>query len=284
MGPDPDKVIQIIREVAAAEIMPRFGKLTSADIAEKRGPNDLVTVADTAAEAALGAALNGLWPGSALVGEEAVDADATVLQALAGEAPVWIIDPVDGTNNFARGKACFAVIVAYCVGGETMGGWIHDPVSDTTVWAGKGAGTWLVTSGGRTRMHLAAAKPIAKMTGSLGYRWARRVKERIKAGIESPAPRFVRYGCTGREYMDLASGKLDFAAYTRLKPWDHAAGVLIHGEAGGYARMTDPGSDAERRYRPLPTVIDATVLLAPDRTRWQELKTSLGLPDGRAAT
>lgn len=282
MRPNGDRVIQIIREVATAEIMPRFGRLASADVAEKRGPNDLVTVADTAAEAALGAALGDLWPGSALVGEEAVDADARVLDALAGEGPVWVIDPVDGTNNFARGKACFAVIVALCVGGETVGGWIHDPIADRTVWAEKGVGAWLDSGAGRSGLRLAAAKPVAAMTGSLGYRWARRVRERIRAGAGLPGPRLVRYGCTGREYMDLAAGNLDFAAYSRLKPWDHAAGVLIYGEAGGYARITDPGADGNDMYRALPIIAEGTLLLAPDRRRWQELKCSLGLPDRRA--
>lgn len=282
MRPDPDRVIKIIRKVAAAEIMPRFGTLAAADVRQKRGPNDLVTVADIAAEKALGVALGALWPGSVVVGEEAVDADPAVIELLGGEAPVWLLDPVDGTNNFARGKPCFAVIVAFCVGGETVGGWIHDPVSDTTVWALRNDGAWLRTSSGRARLRPPLAKPTDDMTGSLGYRWARRMKERIKAGVAMLGPRLVRYGCTGREYMDLATGKLDFAAYTRLKPWDHAAGVMIYEEAGGYARLTDVGSAAESGYRPLPAILDATLLLASDRGRWRELKAGLGLPDRRA--
>ena len=67
--------------------------------------------------------------------------------------------------------------------------------------------------------------------------------------------------------MDLAQGKLDFAQYTRLKPWDHAAGVLIHTEAGGFNRMT--GSRAP--YRPVPWIMEETVLLAPDEATWEAL-------------
>jgi fructose-1,6-bisphosphatase/inositol monophosphatase family enzyme len=276
--PDSDKVIAIMRDVAAREIMPRFGNLAAGDIAEKRGPKDLVTVADTEAEKALAEALLALAPESAVVGEEAVDADPEVLAALGGSAPVWLIDPVDGTNNFANGKACFAVIIGYCAGGDIRGGWIHDPVNDVTVWAKEGEGTWMDTAKERRRLLLPAPKSVAQMTGSLGHRWTKRLKERIKAGLGIQGPRLVRYGCTGREYMDLAIGRLDFAAYTRLKPWDHAAGVLIYREAGGVAQVTDPPREAERSYRPLPEILETTLLLAPNQACWRGLKASLDLP------
>lgn len=281
IGPDADKVIAIIRRVAAAEIMPRFGKLGPDEISEKLGPKDLVTIADTLAEHALAEALTQLRPGSVVVGEEAADADPDSLQALAGDAPVWLIDPVDGTNNFVRGVACFAVIVGYCVDGDIRAGWIYDPIADATIWAKEGEGAWLDTAAERRRLRLPAPKAVAQMTGSLGHRWSKRLKERLKAGIGLSVPRFVRYGCTGREYMDLASGRLDFAAYTRLKPWDHAAGVLIYREAGGIAQITHDKRDYIRDYRPLPTISEATLLLAPNHACWRGLKSSLDLPGGR---
>ncbi|MBL8660875.1 MAG: inositol monophosphatase [Rhodospirillales bacterium] len=280
VGPDADKVIAIMRRVAAAEIMPRFGKLSPGEVTEKCGPKDLVTIADTLAEAALGEALTRLWPGSVAVGEEAADADTGLLQALAGDAPVWLIDPVDGTNNYVRGVACFAVIIGFCAGGDIRAGWIHDPIADTTIWAKEGEGTWLDTEAARRRLRLPPPKAVAQMTGSLGYRWSKRLKERLKAGIGLSVPRFVRYGCTGREYMDLAAGRLDFAAYTRLKPWDHAAGVLIYREAGGIAQVIAN----ERPYRPQPAISETTLLLAPNQACWRGLKSTLDLPGGRATS
>jgi fructose-1,6-bisphosphatase/inositol monophosphatase family enzyme len=104
------------------------------------------------------------------------------------------------------------------------------------------------------------------MTGSLGWRLARRVKARRESGLAMPA-RIVRYGCVGREYMDLGLGALDFALYTRLKPWDHAAGVLIHREAGGFSQITDDRT----RYRPAPGIQETTLLLAPDEPAWHAL-------------
>lgn len=270
MTPDRGDVVRIMREVAAAEIMPRFRRLGSDDIAEKKSPSDLVTIADVEAEKRLSEALRSLLPGSRVVGEEDVEKNPDALDALAGDAPVWVIDPVDGTLNYARGRACFAVIVALCRHGQTLAGWILDPVADTVIHAAAGQGAWIEEPSGPRRLHLPPARSVPRMVGSLGRRLARRVKSRRSAGLDpfdrSPA-RTVKYGCTGREYMDLALGALDFAQYTRLKPWDHAAGVLIHAEAGGFAAMTE----TRRPYRPEPKVIQGTVLLAPDTDAWDAL-------------
>src|SRR5690349_21342761 len=112
MLPDIDRVSAIIREVAEAEILPRFRRLQQSDIREK-GPGDLVTVADEVAERRLTERLRDLVPNSLVLGEEAVAADQRVLGRIFEEDPVWIIDPVDGTSNFASGKPAFGVIVAY---------------------------------------------------------------------------------------------------------------------------------------------------------------------------
>ena len=270
MVPDVAAVAALIRAVAAAEVVPRFRRLAAADISQKSGPQDLVTTADIEAERALAARLPDLAPGSLVVGEEGAAADPELLGCLAGELPVWLVDPVDGTANFVRGEACFAVIVAYCVGGETRAGWILDPLTDRMVWAvaGQGARTG---EGDGGRLCLPPPRPLPEMRGSLGFSLGKRLRSRIAAGLQQGPGEIVRYGCTGQEYMDLACGRLDFARYRRLKPWDHAAGVLIHAEAGGHAALIEDG----RRYRPEPRVMPETVLLAPDRRSWEGLRTAL---------
>ncbi len=270
MDPDVAAVAALIREVAAAEVLPRFRRLAAADISEKSGPQDLVTTADVEAERALAARLPALVPGSLVVGEEAAAADPDLLGRLAGEAPVWLVDPVDGTANFVRGEACFAVIVAYCVGGETRAGWILDPLTDRMIWAVAGQGAWTGDAEAH-RLWLSSPRPLAEMRGSLGYTLGKRLRTRIAAGLQDGPGEIVRYGCTGQEYMDLARGRLDFARYRRLKPWDHAAGVLIHAEAGGHAALVEDG----RPYRPEPRLMPETVLLAPDRPNWERLRTAL---------
>ena len=106
---DMSEVDRLVRLVAEREIIPRFGHLRSADIKEK-APGDLVTVADQAAEIALGEGLTAILPGSVVVGEEAVSANPDVLKRLDDDAPVWIVDAIDGTHNFVAenraGLAC----------------------------------------------------------------------------------------------------------------------------------------------------------------------------------
>ena len=93
---------------------------------EAKAADDAVTVADHAAEAILSDLLGKLLPEAAIVGEEAAHADPAVLDRL-GDALCWIIDPLDGTNNFAAGKPPFGILLALAERGETIAGWIYDP-------------------------------------------------------------------------------------------------------------------------------------------------------------
>lgn len=261
MSPDPAAVIDAVRKVALAEIMPRFRRLAAGDMREK-GPGDLVTTADVESERRLGEALPPLLPGSRVVGEEAASADPSLLSLLDGPDPVWVVDPVDGTQNFADGVACFAVIVALCAGGQTIAGWIYDPVADETAWAAKGEGAWL----GMRRLRLGAGPHLAAAEGFINPR----IRARVAACPGAPAlKRSRRLGCVGVEYVQLAQGRMDFARYGGLlKPWDHAAGVLIHAEAGGHAALMPSGV----AYRPnAALVVDDPLLLARDRTAWERL-------------
>ena len=109
------------------------------------------------------------------------------------------------------------------------------------------------------------------MKGSLTRRAADRLYGAMAQRDVQP-PEIVRYGSVGREYMDLGVGAIHFAQYTRLKPWDHAAGVLIHREAGGYSRLRRDRSP----YRVEPYIVEETLLLAPDEPTWRALDTMLG--------
>ena len=262
--PDFDAVSRIIRDVAETEILPRFRSLAEGDIREKN-PGDLVTVADIESEKRLTAALTALLPGSTVVGEEGCEVDPGVLDSLAGEGPVWIVDPVDGTNNFASGKPCFAVIVAYVVGGETVAGWIHDPLADETIVAAAGEGAWL----GGTRLNVPQGIAISDMTGSAPRRVRARVAERGGHNGTALPREMLQYRCTGREYMDLVRGRLHFCRYGyRVKPWDHAAGILIHAEAGGFSAV----GESNTPYSPAGGIVRGALLAAPDRESWSALK------------
>lgn len=253
---DPSRVATILAEVSADIILPRFQSLASGEVREK-GPGDLVTIADTEAEAALTHRLGSLLPHSRVVGEEAVAADGKVLHRLDGADPVWILDPVDGTANFVKGSKRFAVIVALVVEGRTVQGWIHDPLAGRTTIAERGAGVW------RDGQRLGIAPPgaLAGMIGAAGYRGTARLAAEV-GGL-------LCQGSAAHDYLDLIDNKLQFAYFRRLHPWDHAAGVLLHAEAGGYNALLDG-----QPYRPVPS--PGSILLAPDRPSWDRLAQLIG--------
>ncbi len=257
---DSARVVTLIRDVAAEEIMPRFRQLADEDVWNKQA-GSVVTVADLASEARLDTGLSDLLSGSVVVGEEATEKDPAILERLAGEAPVWIIDPVDGTSNFAGGKPDFAVIVALSIAGETVGGWIHDPVNDITAFAERGGGAWLASgSAEKTRLDLnAACTAPADMRGSLSGRLRR------ETDIAENFAAVSNLRCCGAEYLALYRGELHFAHYRRLKPWDHLAGHLIHREAGGYNACLDATT-----YDPLAPA-EGGLLMAPDRAVWENI-------------
>ncbi len=263
MRPDRIAVQSLIRAVAETEILPRFQKLTASDISEK-APGDLVTVADTAAERFLTRELSVLMPGSAAIGEEGYAADPHTLCRLSEDRPVWIIDPVDGTHNFAHGIPCYAVIVSLVHNRQIIAGWIHDPVANSTLYAEQGEGAW----DGEKRLTITPDKTIDRMTGSLKRSTRHAVQQRQSAG-EIGLPAIVkRYRCVGREYMDLARGTLDFAAYGGvLKPWDHVAGILMYREAGGMDRLLETNNP----FQVAATLSRGNILLAPSPDLWQSL-------------
>ena len=119
-------VLELMRTVSEEVILPRFRNLASHEIIEKAA-DDLVTVADREAEAALEEGLARIDASLAIVGEEAAHADATVLEALSDDC--WIVDPIDGTHNFAHGHAPFGIILAQASGGECQSGWLYDCLS-----------------------------------------------------------------------------------------------------------------------------------------------------------
>jgi len=253
--PNCQAVTALIRQAAESEILPRYQRLAKSDIREK-SPGQLVTDADVEAERLLTRTLTALLP-AAVVGEESVADDSGLLAALERPGPVWVIDPVDGTANFAAGKPRFGVIVALVVDGVTVMGWIHDPIPNRTVTATIGQGAWLNDE----RLQVVADTPLAAMSGA--SKRTRALLDRV-AGV-------AHQGSAAHDYLDLAVGKLHFAHYRQLMPWDHAAGVLIHAEAGGFGATSDGSA-----YRPVAQS-GMALLLAPGRQSWGELK---GLIEG----
>ncbi|MEW2435577.1 inositol monophosphatase family protein [Streptomyces caniferus] len=219
-----------VRRAAADEIMPRFRQLAAEDIVEKNGPHDLVTVADRRAEEHLTAALTDLLPGSLVVGEEAVHADPRVLDALHGDAPVWIVDPVDGTRQFVHGDPGFATLVALAHRGEVLASWTYAPALGLMAVARRGAGAQL--NGVPLRAGSPSAGAVLDVATS-HYDFTTDDQKRVLAALETGgiAPRPC--GSAGLEYLHIARGEIDATAFSWENAWDHAAGLLLVHEAGG---------------------------------------------------
>lgn len=263
--PDMNAVDTIIRDVAADIIMPLFRSLDDSAIYEKR-PGELVTDADVAAEQYLAERLCALVPASALLGEECFEDDSSLMDLMDSDGPVWVVDPIDGTGNFARGHDCFAVMVAYREAQETLAAWIYDPVTDRMLSARKDGGAYV---NGAVLTASGQGGAIESLTGSVGTRLTKRLETLHEEGASGLPTRVKRYRCCGREYMDEALGVLQFVQYgVNLKPWDHAPGVLIAEEAGYHAAFLEDGAP----YDASGGVKTGHLMVAPDLNAWNNLR------------
>jgi fructose-1,6-bisphosphatase/inositol monophosphatase family enzyme len=225
-----EQVSALLHEVADRLILPRFGALRSGEIIEKR-PGDLVTVADRDAEVELARLLRQADPDAFVVGEEGVFSDPSVLEALPSVEHAWVIDPIDGTRNFAKGSTDFAVILAELQGGRTVRGWIWQPVHEQLFIAEAGAGV--------TRNGEQLSPPVRTRTVPLGATY-------LPVPGEDGAPvKVIRsWGSCGIDYPKLVTGEVDFLSYRSMFPWDHLAGGLMVTELGGRI-----ATDAGENYR-----------------------------------
>lgn len=232
-----EAVHALMREASERAILPRWQMLAAHEIVSKKPSGDLpdvVTIADREAEAILADGLARLLPEAAIVGEEACHADPAVFERL-GEALCWVVDPLDGTNNFAEGEPPFGILIALVERGETVRGWLYDCLSGRFCHAGRGEGAFV--DGERIVARSTGADPPIAANSLVYMRPAKRAA--VAAEI---APRYTLVDiprCAAEQYPRLVLGQNDVAIFERTLPWDHAAGVLFVNEAGGKAARPD---------------------------------------------
>ncbi|WP_369274335.1 inositol monophosphatase [Streptomyces sp. R11] len=230
-------VEEAVRKAAATEIMPRFRQLAAHEVDQKNGPHDLVTDADRLAEQYLTETLGALLPGSVVVGEEAVHANPASYDAIRGDAPVWIVDPVDGTRQFVHGDDGFCTLVALARHGVLLASWTYAPARDQLATAVKGKGAFLDGE----RLHAGTPDPGRELrvaTSHPDYTSDEQKQALLGLWTEGVRPRAC--GSAGLEYLAVARGELDATAFSWEAAWDHAAGILLVEEAGG-AHLTRTG-------------------------------------------
>ncbi len=263
------EVHALMRAASERAILPRWRQLAAHEVERKASGGllpDVVTIADREAEAILTQGLARLLPEAAIVGEEACHADAALLDRL-GETLCWIVDPLDGTNNFAAGKAPFGILIALAERGETVAGWIYDCLSGRLCHAHRGGGAFV--DGERTEARETGACPPIAANSLIYMQPARR--EAVRAAIEPHYTLVDIPRCAAEQYPRLVLGQNDVALFERTLPWDHAAGALFVNEAGGKAARPD-GSE----YR---VVLHAQpgLLAAASERLWDELASRVPL-------
>jgi fructose-1,6-bisphosphatase/inositol monophosphatase family enzyme len=220
----------LLREVTAKVIVPRYQQLAEHEITAKAA-DDVVTVADHESEAMLEEGLARIAD-LPVVGEEASFADASVQDRLSGDC--WIVDPLDGTRNFAKGQPPFGILIAMASGGEAHAGWIYDCLSGRLCVAHRGKGAFVddekIVSRGTGETPPVAAVSLIFMDP------ARR--DAVKTAIADYRQVDVPY-CAAEQYPRLALGINDVSIFERTLAWDHAAGALWLNEAGGRVARYD---------------------------------------------
>jgi myo-inositol-1(or 4)-monophosphatase len=193
----------------------------------KKGPIDLVTVADLEAERTFRDRIGARFPTHVVLGEEAGGGAAP-----AGGAR-WIIDPLDGTTNFAHGLGLFCVSIALELDGRVELGVVYDPVGEELYTAERGEGARL---NGRP-LHVSARASLIDALLCTGFPYAvrdgRARQVRVFEAFLGRARAVRRLGSAALDLCYVAAGRFDGFWEEELHAWDVAAGALIVAEAGG---------------------------------------------------
>lgn len=234
LPPDVPGVADSAARAGARELLRHWRNLDPDQIDEK-ARNDLVTVADREAEAAVIAVIRDRFPDHAILSEE------SGWTARNDDAPTWIVDPLDGTTNFVHGLPQFAVSVAVAVRGTVEAGVILDPIRDDVFAATRGAGaTW----NGRP-CHVSGRSGLDGALLATGFPF--RAHALLDAYLAIFRDVFLRAKAIrrpGAAALDLAwtaCGIFDGFFEFKLSPWDVAAGSLLVEEAGGTVSDMDGG-------------------------------------------
>jgi myo-inositol-1(or 4)-monophosphatase len=222
-----------LRLHAAAALAREAGEIAKARFRDRssftiglKGPQDFLTEVDGEVERLIAGRLHKLFPGDGFIGEEGEGRIAR------GDAPTWVVDPVDGTANFARGVPHFCISIALVHAGGAEVGVIFDPMLDELFCARRGGGAFLNAS----PIHVSTTKDMKTASIEIGYnmrvgpeKFLAMLADVVVAG--SAAQR-CGSGALGIAYV--AAGRSDAFIEHHINAWDCLAGNVLVAEAGGY--------------------------------------------------
>ena len=203
----------------------RKGFGTSFEISSKPGRHNLVTHFDKAAEASIFSCLLKKFPSHGFIGEEQG-------QTKKGDV-VWIVDPLDGTVNFAHGIPIFAVSIAAVAENEVVASCIYQPMTQELFWAEKGKGSYL--NGTQLRVTGSTSLDEAMLATGFPYNVDEDPLQCIETFDKLTRKAFPirRFGSAAIDLAYVAAGRFDVYWEVSLQPWDFAGGKLLVEEAGG---------------------------------------------------
>lgn len=197
-----------------------------------KGDINLVTEMDKRSERAIVDALHAAFPGHGIVAEE----ETTIRSE---SAYTWVIDPLDGTTNYAHGYPCFSVSIALLQHGSPILGLVYDPMRDELFWAEKKQGAFL----NGKRISVSVVHTLIQSLLATGFPYDRKVSEENNMtyfhDLLMASQEVRRDGSAALDLCSVASGRFDGFWELKLKPWDVAAGSLIVAEAGGKVTNLD---------------------------------------------
>ena len=222
-----DTAIEAAR-VAGQEIVKRLPQ--ERDVRSK-GFRDIVTDADLAAQEALVAIIRSRFPHHGILSEEGLEPGSE-------SETIWVLDPLDGTTNYARRLPPFSVSVAVVHDNTLVAGVVHDPLRDDVFCAERGAGAML---NGR-RLRVSDVNDLSQAIAGLDFAREPAIRAGLMATMVAGSARIRTFRAFGSAALGLcfvAAGWLDAYFHFSLAPWDCAAGGLIVMEAGGAVTQTD---------------------------------------------
>lgn len=230
MLPELEKLGLILHEAAEAEVLPRFAEVARTHKAD----GSIVTAADLSMQKRVAEALKEAWPEFEFLGEEMPE-DEQQQAWDQGDAGIWLMDPLDGTSNFASGIPFFSVALALFINKEPVLGMVYDPVRDECFAAQRGEGAWL--NGNR----LTSNVPGLPLRRSIGVVDFKRLDSKLarRLGEQPPYGSQRNFGSSALEWCWLAADRFNVYVHGGQKLWDYAAGSLILAEAGGHAMTLD---------------------------------------------
>ncbi len=244
-----EELEQIIREAAQQELLPRFQHVTHS----LKSDGSIVTEADLAMQQRMMDVLQQRWPQIPLLGEEMSAGAQQQLLDNSAEG-LWLLDPLDGTSNYAAGIPYFCISLALMRKGEVELAFIYDPLRDESFSAERGKGAWL---NGQRLLAPKASRPLQQGIALIDLK---RLAPGLAAKVASQPPYSSQrnLGSGALDWCYVATGRVDVYLHGGQKLWDYAAGQLILSEAGGVA------TTLEGEPVPINRLVPRSVVAAAD--------------------